>query len=496
VPELRKLVPAYKPENGFPMEKIIPRRVAPSIQPLHQRLDRAVAAPVAAPETDLPNADGLLRLLADVQATGDFDAAVQQLCSRLAKWSGATRVVLGISTTSGSTKVSAVSDATNLDQRSELMLGFEAALDETLTHEECASWSSASVDSGPIYRRLTRLASTDALIGLPLRNKDGDPVGAILFCGDAVWHKQLMRTMALEVCQRPVASCLELLRRSRGGKLGKLHAAWKTRIGKLRSRLVIATIVLAGSVLLFPTPFKVKCDVTVEPVIRRYVAAPFAGTLDKTFVEPGSIVTKDQVLAVMDERELRLELAGLEAELGASKKKRLAALATREAATSQLAALEAAQLETKIEAINNRLQHLSIQCPMDGVVVSGDLRRTEGAPLSIGQTLFEIAPLDQMIAEIAVPQDEVGHVRNGMSVDLRFDAFPGQSWQGKLMKVHPRAELRGQSTVFIAEVQLENSDNRLSPGMSGRAKIESNKRSVGWILFHRSANALAQRIGW
>ncbi len=474
------------------MEKIIPRRAVPAFSPLHQRVDRSAAAPVA----DSPHASGLLSLLADVQATRDFDAAVQQLCSRLARWSGATRVVLGLATANGQTKVAAVSDAANLDQRSELMLAFEAALDETLDEEGCASWTSGSADSAPIYRRLTRLASTDALIGLPLRNKDGDPVGALLLCGDTAWHTQFMRTTALEICQRPIASCLELLRHTRGGSIKKLHAAWKSRIGKLRSRLVLATVVLAGSVLLFPTPFKVKCDVTVEPVIRRYIAAPFAGTLDKTFVEPGSIVKKDQVLAVMDERELRLELAGLEAELGASKKKRVAALATREAATAQLAALEVAQLETKIEALNNRLQHLSIQCPMDGVVVSGDLRRTEGAPLSIGQTLFEIAPLDRMIAEIAVPQDEVGHVQSGMAVELRFDAFPGQTWQGELVKVHPRAELRDQSTVFIAEVNLANSDNRLSPGMSGRAKIETSQRAVGWILFHRSANALAQRMGW
>jgi len=64
------------------------------------------------------------------------------------------------------------------------------------------------------------------------------------------------------------------------------------------------------------------------------------------------------------------------------------------------------------------------------------------------------------------------------------------------VKVHPRAELRDQTTVFIAEVHLDNSDNRLSPGMSGRARIETRKRSIGWILFHRSANAIAQRVGW
>ncbi len=474
------------------MEKVVPRRVGASPQPLHQRLDRSAAAPTA----DAPSASGLLALLADVQAADDFEPAVQRLCSGLASWTGATRVVLGLAGAQGNTKVAAISDAVNLDRRSELLPAFEAALDETLAQQEFASWTSASSHNAPIFRRLTRLASTDAVIGLPLRNKAGEPVGAILLCGDSSWHSQLLRTTALEICQRPIASCLDLLRNSRSGGWKKLRTAWRTRAGQLRAKVVVATIALAGAILLFPTPFKVKCDFTVEPVVRRYVAAPFDGTLDKTFVEPGNMVSEGQVLAVLDGRELQLERAGLEAEIGAAKKKRVAALASREPANAQLAALEMAQLETKIETINPRLQHLSIQCPMDGVVVSGDLRRTEGAPLSIGQTLFEIAPLDRMIAEIAVPQDEVSHVRSGMPVDLRFDAFPGQSWTGELVKVHPRAELQDQTTVFIAEVHLENPDGRLSPGMSGRAKIETKKRSVGWILFHRAGNALAQRMGW
>lgn len=479
------------------MEKIVPRRVGASTQPLHQRLDRSPAAPIATvPNANVPNAHGLLALLADVQSAEDFEPAVQRLCSGLARWTGAKRVVLGLANSQGSMKVSAVSDAAKIDRRSELMPAFEAALDETLAQQEIASWSSASSRNAPIFRRLTRLASTDAVIGLPLRNKVGEPVGAILLCGDSGWHAQLLNTKALEICQRPVASCLDLLRNSRAGGLRKVRAAWRTRAGRLRAKMVVATVAIAGSVMLFPTPFKVKCDFTVEPVVRRYVAAPFDGTLDKTFVDPGNLVSKGQVLAVLDGRELQLELAGLEAEIGAAKKKRVSALASREPATAQLAALEVAQLETKIETINQRLQHLSIQCPMDGVVVSGDLRRTEGAPLSIGQTLFEIAPLDRMIAEIAVPQDEVSHVQPGMPVELRFDAFPGQNWTGELVKVHPRAELQDQTTVFIAEVHLENPDNRLSPGMSGRAKIETTKRSVGWILFHRAGNALAQRMGW
>lgn len=474
------------------MEKVVPRRVRTAPQPLHQRLDQVASAPSA----ESPMATGLLELLANVQAERDIDQAIQQLCSRLEKWTGAKRVVLGLASPSGSVAVTAISDTANLDKRSELIQAFEAALDETADQTEFTAWTSADVESAPIFRKLTRLASCDAVIGIPLRNESSDPIGAILLCGDSQWHSALLRKTAVQLCQRPITCCLELLQHARMSRWKRWRNSFKTKSGWLRTKLAIATTVLVTSVLLMPMPFQVKCNVTVEPVARRFVATPFDGTLDRTFVEPGSVVTKGEVLALMDERELRLQLTGLEAEVGAARKKRVAALATREAATAQLAALEITQLETRIETINHRLQNLSIQCPMDGVVVSGDLRRTEGAPLSIGQTLFEIAPLDRMIAEVAVPQDEVNHVRMGMQVSLRFDAYPDQTWSGKVMKLHPRAELQGQTTVFIAEVAVDNSDGRLSPGMSGRGKVESDDRTIGWILFHRSANALAQRLGW
>ena len=184
------------------------------------------------------------------------------------------------------------------------------------------------------------------------------------------------------------------------------------------------------------------------------------------------------------------------AEYAAGNKKRDTARAKQEAAAAQLAALEMEQIDTKLRTLRYRTENLKIHCPMNGVVVSGDLRRTEGTPLSTGQALFEIAPLDKMVAEIEVPQDEVAFVRTGMSVDFRFDAFPRKNWSGTISKVHPRAELRLGETVFVANVHLDNKNGTLRPGMNGRAKITVANRSLGWILFHRPASALAQQIGW
>lgn len=48
--------------------------------------------------------------------------------------------------------------------------------------------------------------------------------------------------------------------------------------------------------------------------------------------------------------------------------------------------------------------------------VSDDIDKADGAPLEMGQTLFEIAPLEEgMMAEISVPEEEIQHDRSRCS---------------------------------------------------------------------------------
>ena len=456
--------------------------------PVRARVDRANAS------RDEASAGELLTLVTEAQAAGDYESALRVLCGGLSRWSGCQRVLLGLADRRGQCCLAEVSDDLHVDKRGEIARAAEAALDETLTNTGASSWTIG--DESPIFGRLTRLAPADALVGIPLRDSDGNPVGAVLFCGTRTWGKGLGIPQRLETAARPVAATLSLLRDTRG----TWSRRWQLKLARvreqLRGRFVLASVAVLAGLLALPVPFKPKCDFTVEPVKRRYVAAPFDGTLESTFVEPGDMVQTGQVLASLDERELRWELAGLEAEYVAAKKRRDTARAKQEAAQSQLAVLEMQKIQTKIQTLRHRTENLQIQCPIDGVLVSGDLRRTEGAPVSIGQTLFEVAPLERMIAEIEVRQDDVAFVREGMPVNLRFEAFPHEDWSGKITTLHPRAELRQAQTVFIAEVELDNAKGQLRPGMNGRAKITSQQRSIGWILFRRPANALAQRVGW
>ncbi len=130
------------------------------------------------------------------------------------------------------------------------------------------------------------------------------------------------------------------------------------------------------------------------------------------------------------------------------------------------------------------------------MIASGDLERAEGAKLKIGQTLFEIAPLDKMIVEVAIADSEIAHVSKGQQVDIRLDAFPGELMSATITRIEPRSELRDHDNVFIAQVEVDNAEGKLRPGMKGRVRVRTDNRMLGWIVFHKAWEASTKAIAW
>ena len=157
-------------------------------------------------------------------------------------------------------------------------------------------------------------------------------------------------------------------------------------------------------------PYRVGCDCVIEPVKKRYVVAPFDGVFEKSLVRPGDVVNKNQKLAQMDGRELRMELAGVVADYHRARKSRDVNQAAGKTAAAQIDALEMQCQDQKRQLLESRIKNLDIKSPEAGIVVSGDLERTEGAPVKAGQAMYEIAPLDRMIVEIEVRDEDVANV--------------------------------------------------------------------------------------
>src|SRR5581483_4853647 len=104
-------------------------------------------------------------------------------------------------------------------------------------------------------------------------------------------------------------------RRLTWARLVQQAGLWGWR--RLATAAAIASLVLA-----VPLEYRISCSFTLEPVSRRFVAAPFEGIFEKSLVKPGDMVQRGQLLARMDGREVRWELAGLDADRSRADKSR------------------------------------------------------------------------------------------------------------------------------------------------------------------------------
>ena len=112
----------------------------------------------------------------------------------------------------------------------------------------------------------------------------------------------------------------------------------------------------------------------------------------------------------------------------------------------------------------------------------------------MGETLLEVGPMEEMIVELEVLDEDISHVELKQHVKYRLDALPWSKLDGTIDLVHPQSETREAANVFIAEVNLQNENERLRPGMRGQAKICGAYHPLGWNLFHKAWDSFASWI--
>jgi RND family efflux transporter MFP subunit len=248
--------------------------------------------------------------------------------------------------------------------------------------------------------------------------------------------------------------------------------------------------------LVYPWCARTTCPVVMEPIAHRLVAAPYEGVFDTSQVMPGDRVEAGQVLGRMDGRELRAKLAACEADLKRAGKSRDVNLAAGKLAGAQIDRLEMERLQHERELLVRRLEQLEIRSPIAGIVVTGDLRRYESATVKVGQSLYEIAPLDRLTAEVAIPEEDLEQVFPGADVSIRLDAVSRGPLEGRIERMRPRGELRDNKQVFVAEVELVNVDENLRPGMKGSATVIGPRAPGIWLLLRKPWHATLRFVGW
>lgn len=236
--------------------------------------------------------------------------------------------------------------------------------------------------------------------------------------------------------------------------------------------------------------YRISAQATLEGSVQRAVVAPFDGYVKSAPKRAGETVAAGEILAKMDDHELQLSRLQLESKKDEYIRQYRQALGQRDMAQAYIYKSQVSQVDAELNLVERKLERSEIRASMDGYIIAGDLSRSLGSPLELGDVLFEVAPLDSYRLVIYVKEQDIAEIRSGAVGLVNLQALPGQELGFVVSKVSPIFEDRANSIVYRVEAILNQHHQALRPGMQGVAKIEVGERSLAWIYFHELYNAV------
>ncbi|MGD9763349.1 MAG: efflux RND transporter periplasmic adaptor subunit [Candidatus Binatia bacterium] len=196
------------------------------------------------------------------------------------------------------------------------------------------------------------------------------------------------------------------------------------------------------------------------------------GQIRKLGVDLGDPVRLDQVLAEIDDTEARAQLREVEARLAKAKAdetrgRQLLArnvISPQEYETIQTAVAVA---EAQRDMMSVALQHKRVRSPLTGSVVKRMV--SVGEYVRPGTALFDLVADDPLTLRGDVPERFADELAAGQVVEIQVDAYPDETFGGRLVRISPAANAENRS--IAVEVEVPNHARRLKAGFFTTANI-------------------------
>ena len=265
--------------------------------------------------------------------------------------------------------------------------------------------------------------------------------------------------------------------------------------------------VVAEPVSRGPVVSVVAASGTLESVTTVQVGTQVSGTIQTLLADYNAIVRRGQVLARLDpslfesaieqarasliraeaDRD-RLQVALADADVKLQRARELSARqlipaseldtadVNRRSAEAQLksAAAQVAQARAALTQAQVNLSKTVITSPIDGIVIARnvDVGQTVAASLQ-APTLFQIAAdLRQMQLKANIDEADLGHISEGQPVAFTVDAYPGETFAGRVEQVRLNPVVEQNVVTYAAIVSAPNRTLKLKPGMTASLTVE------------------------
>jgi membrane fusion protein (multidrug efflux system) len=208
-----------------------------------------------------------------------------------------------------------------------------------------------------------------------------------------------------------------------------------------------------------------------------------AGRIDRIAFDEGQSVKKGALLATLDAAETRALVASSRAQAGLDKQRLDRAADLRKKGFISQQALDEAQSNYARSVAKQRedeakLAKSEIRAPFAGV--AGLRQVSEGAFVAAGTDIARLEKIDQLKLDFRIPEIFFGQLKSGLAVSVAVDAFPQQSFAGKIYAIEPAID--EQTRTVLARARVVNADLRLRPGMFARVQLTLGVReNAVWI---------------
>jgi RND family efflux transporter MFP subunit len=262
----------------------------------------------------------------------------------------------------------------------------------------------------------------------------------------------------------------------------------------VRKLVLLAFIGLGVFFTYFEVDYRVTATTVIEGEVQRVVAAPFSGYIKEAPARPGDVVKKGDVLGLLDDRDLKLERLKWLTEKQQFAKQYDEALSKHDRAQIHILRAKIEQAAAQIALLDEQLARCRITSPFDGVIMSGDLSQSLGAPVERGEVLFEVAPLDAFRVIVEVDERDINAIVVGQESDLILPSMPGEKFPFVVEKITPVSIAKEGRNYFRIEGRLAQPSPHLRPGMEGVGKINVDRRRLIWVWTHEAIDWLRLQL--
>lgn len=234
----------------------------------------------------------------------------------------------------------------------------------------------------------------------------------------------------------------------------------------------------------------------LSPLNQTAISSEISAIVSKVMVYAGQFVQKGQVLAVLDNTELKEAVSEQEAQLDSAKARFqldktkldrekelldegfISKFAYDELKTNYQASLQKIkEQQAALQRAHKQLSNTVIKAPFAGYIYQ---RNTDNGQLATPNTkLFSLANLDIMQITASIPGDEINNIKPGQIVSFQVEADKN-TYTGKITRVNPVAEVGTRS--YLIYIEFDNKTYKLKAGQFVKGQVILNQlRNINYV---------------